>query len=454
MIKISDQLRKYFVTISILSIAFITITTNLSINYFFSDYIRDSRSRDDVKVVQYVEQVYSNYEEFNSESLMIIMHYAFSEDVVIQIRDRDNNISWNSSTFGIDYGITDEYINNESNFSFRNYLFMYNGENIGSIDVGRPKSIISNIEDEKFLITINSIFGIASLLTLFIAYRSSNSISKKFLNPIYVIKENAKLIEQGKYKKLNEVETNTFELHELSLSVKELADRLNYQEALKRRITTDIAHELRTPLAAIQSHIEAFMDGVWEPNDERLAVIHGEILRLTHLIKELSELSIVEDDEIKLYADNVDLSVTLNDITDSYEPMFIEKNIKLNKNIQDNIVIVGDIDYLKRIFANILSNAYKYTNENGTVNVSLSQINDKIKISVSDTGIGIPKEDLKHIFERFYRSDLSRARETGGTGIGLTITKALVEAHGGTIKIDSEVGKGTNVIIELSRLTL
>ena len=452
MIKISDQLRKYFVTISILSIAFITITTNLSINYFFSDYIRDSRSRDDVKVVQYVEQVYSNYEEFNSESLMIIMHYAFSEDVVIQIRDRDNNISWNSSTFGIDYGITDEYINNESNFSFRNYLFMYNGENIGSIDVGRPKSIISNIEDEKFLITINSIFGIASLLTLIIAFRSSNSISKKFLNPIYVIKENAKLIEQGKYKKLNEVETNTFELHELSVSVKELAERLNYQEALKRRMTTDIAHELRTPLAAIQSHIEAFMDGVWEPNDERLAVIHGEILRLTHLIKELSELSIVEDDEIKLYADNVDLSVTLNDITDSYEPMFIEKNIKLNKNIQDNIVIVGDIDYLKRIFANILSNAYKYTNENGTVNVSLSQINDKIKISVSDTGIGIPKEDLKHIFERFYRSDLSRARETGGTGIGLTITKALVEAHGGTIKIDSEVGKGTDVIIELNKL--
>ena len=452
MIKISDQLRKYFVTISILSIAFITITTNLSINYFFSDYIRDSRSRDDVKVVQYVEQVYSNYEEFNSESLMIIMHYAFSEDVVIQIRDRDNNISWNSSTFGIDYGITDEYINNESNFSFRNYSFMYNGENIGSIDVGRPKSIISNIEDEKFLITINSIFGIASLLTLIIAYRSSNGISKKFLNPIYVIKENAKLIEQGKYKKLNEVETNTFELNELSVTVKELAERLNYQEALKRRMTTDIAHELRTPLAAIQSHIEAFMDGVWEPNDERLAVIHGEILRLTHLIKELSELSIVEDDEIKLYADNVDLSVTLNDITDSYEPMFIEKNIKLNKNIQDNIVIVGDVDYLKRIFTNILSNAFKYTNENGTVKVSLSQIKNKIRISVSDTGIGIPKEDLNHIFERFYRSDLSRARETGGTGIGLTITKALVEAHGGTIKIDSEVGKGTDVIIELNKL--
>lgn len=450
MITISEQLRKYFVTISILSIAFITITSNFSINYFFSDYIRDSRSRDDVKVVQYVERVYSNYVELNSESLMNMMHYAFSEDVVIQLRDMNNNISWNSSTFGIVYGMIDEYSNNESNFSFRSYPFIYNGAQIGSIDVGRPKSIISNIEDENFLITINSIFGIASILTLIIAFRSSNSISKKFLNPIYIIKDNAKLIEQGKYKNLNEVETNTFELHELSVSVKELADRLNYQEALKRRMTTDIAHELRTPLAAIQSHIEAFMDGVWEPNDERLSVIHGEILRLTHLINELSELSIVEEDEINLTLSTIDISAILNNIIDSYEPMFINKNIKVRRYIDSNIEIMGDINHLKQIFVNVLSNSIKYTNENGTVSVYLEQLKDKIRVTVSDTGIGIPKEDLKYIFERFYRSDLSRNRETGGTGIGLTITKALVEAHSGTIKIDSEAGKGTNVIIDFN----
>ncbi len=451
MIKISEQLRKYFVTISILSIVFITITSNLSINYFFSDYIRDSRSRDDLKVVQYVERVYSDYKELNSHSLMNIMHYAFSEDVVIQIRDKNNNISWNSSTFGIMYGMVDEYSNDEGNFSFRSYPLAYNGVQIGTIDVGRPKSIISNIEDEKFLITINSIFAAASILTLIIAIRSSTHISNKFLNPIYTIKENAKLIEQGKYKTLNDVNTNTFELHELSVSVKELAERLNYQESLRKRMTTDIAHELRTPLAAIQSHIEAFMDGVWEPNDERLSVIHGEIIRLTKLINELSELSIVEDDEINLKLSNVDISSTLNNIIESYEPMFLDKNININKNMQNDVNLMGDMDYLKRIFVNIISNAIKYTNENGSVSVSLEQIKDKIRIIVKDTGIGIPKEDLKYIFERFYRSDLSRNRQTGGTGIGLTITKALVEAHGGTIKIDSEVGKGTNVIVEFNR---
>ncbi|MEL7605365.1 MAG: HAMP domain-containing sensor histidine kinase [Sedimentibacter saalensis] len=317
--------------------------------------------------------------------------------------------------------------------------------------MGRPKSIISNIEDEKFIVTINSIFALASVLTFIFAVRSSTRISKKFLNPIYAIKENAKLIEQGKYKSLNDINTNTFELFELSVSVKELAERLNYQEHLRKRMTTDIAHELRTPLAAIQSHIEAFMDGVWEPNDERLSVIHGEIIRLTKLIDELSELSIVEDDEINLKLSTINLSVVLNNIIDSYEPMFLDKNINLNKKIQNEVYMMGDMDYLKRIFVNILSNAIKYTNENGSASIFLEKIKDKIRITVNDTGIGIPKEDLKYIFERFYRSDLSRNRQTGGTGIGLTITKALVEAHEGTIKIDSEVGKGTSVIIEFNR---
>lgn len=451
MIKISEQLRKYFVTISILSIAFITITSNISINYFFSDYIRDSRSRDDLKVVQYVERVYSDYEELNSHSLMNIMHYAYSEDVVIQIRDKNDVIGWNSSAYGTLYGMIDEYSNDEGNFSFRSYPFTYNDSEIGTIDVGRPKSIITNIEDEKFLIAINSIFAAASVLTLIIAIRSSTHISKKFLNPIYAIKENAKLIEQGKYKTLNDISTNTFELNELSVSVKELAERLNHQEHLRKRMTTDIAHELRTPLAAIQSHIEAFIDGVWEPNDVRLSVIHGEIIRLTKLINELSELSIVEDDEINLKLSTIDLSTILHDIVNSYEPMFLEKNIGVNLKIQNKVNMMGDIDYLKRIFVNILSNAIKYTNQNGSVSISMEQLKDKIRIIVQDTGIGIPKEDLKYIFERFYRSDLSRNRQTGGTGIGLTITKALVEAHEGTIKINSEVGKGTSVIMEFNR---
>ncbi|KUO76886.1 MAG: hypothetical protein APF77_21640 [Clostridia bacterium BRH_c25] len=451
MIGITRQLSKYFIFITMFSIIFITIISNVSINLFFSNYIKESRSRDDLKIVQYVEQVYSNNNGLNSQSLMNIMHYAYSEAVIVQLRNSQNKIVWSSGTPETMHNIMGGNDSNDNSLAFRSYPFNYKDSKIGTIDVGRPKSIISSIEDKQFLRTINIVFAAAFLFSVIIAILSSSRISKKFLEPIYLIKENAKLIKNEKYKELNEVRTNTYELHDLSVSVKELAEKLEYQAALRKRMTSDIAHELRTPLATIQSHIEAFMDGVWEPNSEKLTIIHDEIFRLTKLIKDLSDLSNVESDEIKLKKSEINLSALMNNIAESFEPLFISKSINFKKEIQSNVKLSGDADRLNQVFTNILSNAYKYTNENGIVRVGLKQLKDVIRVTVEDTGIGIPKEDIKHVFERFYRSDLSRNRGTGGTGIGLTITKAYIEAHDGRIRIESEEGNGTKVIIDFMR---
>jgi len=404
-----------------------------------------------LKIVQYVEQVYSNNNGLNSQSLMNIMHYAYSEAVIVQLRNSQNKIVWSSGTPETMHNIMGGNDSNDNSLAFRSYPFNYKDSKIGTIDVGRPKSIISSIEDKQFLRTINIVFAAAFLFSVIIAILSSSRISKKFLEPIYLIKENAKLIKNEKYKELNEVRTNTYELHDLSVSVKELAEKLEYQAALRKRMTSDIAHELRTPLATIQSHIEAFMDGVWEPNSEKLTIIHDEIFRLTKLIKDLSDLSNVESDEIKLKKSEINLSALMNNIAESFEPLFISKSINFKKEIQSNVKLSGDADRLNQVFTNILSNAYKYTNENGIVRVGLKQLKDVIRVTVEDTGIGIPKEDIKHVFERFYRSDLSRNRGTGGTGIGLTITKAYIEAHDGRIRIESEEGNGTKVIIDFMR---
>ncbi len=456
MMTISKQLRKYFIITSFLSIFFITITVNISINLFFSDYLKGTRSRDDQKVIQYVEQVYSDSNELNSQSLMSITHYTLSEAVMVRIKGIDNKVIWDSgmpesmNSMMEDINSSDESIDG-SNITYKSYPFSDKGNQVGTVDIGRPRSMISSIEDKQFLTTINAVFAMAFLFTVGIAILTSSSIARKFLHPIYKIKENAKLIENGKYKKLIEVKTNTYELNDLSISIKELAQRLDDQQTLRKRMTSDISHELRTPIATIQSHIEAFMDGVWDPDIEKLAIVHNEVTRLTKLIKELSDLSIIESDEINLSISMVNLPTLLDNILESFEPMFMSKNISVNKQIQTVVELAGDEALLQRVFVNILSNAYKYTNENGCIMVTLEEVKDVIRITVKDSGIGIPKKDIKHIFERFYRSDLSRNRGTGGTGIGLTITKGLVEAHGGSVKIESEEGKGTSVIIEFKK---
>jgi len=445
MVKINKQLGRYFIMISMISIIFITIISNISINIFFSNYIKEERSKDDLKVAQYVEQVYDNYNGLNAQALMGIIHYTFSESVAVRLRDNQNYIVWNSSTSGVITDMGGEVIS-ESSLAYENYPMTYQGKQIGSIDIGRSKSIISNIEDRKFISTINIVFAMAFIFSVIIAILSSSRLSKRFLKSIYQIIDNTNLIKNGKYKPLEEVTTDTYELHALSVSIKELSDKLSHQEALRKRLTSDMAHELRTPIAILQSYIEAFMDGIWEPDIEKLTMVYEEINRLTRMIEELSDLSIIESDEIKLNKSKVNLSELIRSIAENYRAVLINKNITFKLEIQTDIELIGDPDHLNRIFFNILSNAYKYSNENGKIRISLKKIDNAIKIIVEDTGIGIPKEDIKYIFERFYRSDLSRNKGTGGTGIGLTITKSLVEANSGQISIESEEGKGTKVI--------
>jgi signal transduction histidine kinase len=217
-------------------------------------------------------------------------------------------------------------------------------------------------------------------------------------------------------------------------------------------MTADISHELRTPLATLSSHIEAFLDGVWEPTPERLVIIQNEITRLTKLIKDLGDLSSLENEGASFEKKEINLSTLFSNIIESFEPLFHSEEIILEKSIKDNVFFLGDADRLNQIFINIISNALKYTNKGGRVYVVMEEELEHIHIKVTDNGIGISKEDLPYVFERFYRGDKSRSRETGGKGIGLTITKALVEAHHGTIKITSEQDKGTTVEIQFDRL--
>lgn len=449
--KLSEELRNNFIIIAVLAIVFVTLVSNVSINMFFSDYLRSSRERDDEKVIAYVDKVFQDYKQLTPDAIMSIIHYAFSESVTVILKDNQGNSLWSSNSGDMMHCV-DGTVVEESNLEFRTYPLNVKNTNIGFVDVGRVKSIINSIEDKQFITSINIVFGIAFLFSVIIAVIFSSRVSKKFLKPIYTLRENISLIEKGRYKELIPVDTKTHELHDMSISIEDLSERLNQQELLRRRMTTDMAHELRTPLSTLQSHIEAFMDGVWQVDLEKLSIVHGEVMHLTKLIKALSDLAIIENDEIKINKEEIDLSKVLRDEGESFEALAINKNITISYDLQEEVFVEGDRNHFHRIFINILSNSYKYTNEGGEILIALKTEGDGVEAVIKDNGIGIPKSDLKLVFERFYRSDMSRSRGTGGTGIGLTITKTLVEANGGTISIESEPGKGTIVRCHFKRI--
>jgi two-component system, OmpR family, sensor histidine kinase BaeS len=219
---------------------------------------------------------------------------------------------------------------------------------------------------------------------------------------------------------------------------------------LRKRLTADVAHELRTPLATLQSHMEAMIDGIWEPDTERLESCHEEILRIGRMVGDLEKLARFESENLVLNREPFDMAELVKRIIINFESDFRNKRVKIDFHGTEQIVTL-DKDKISQVVVNLVSNALKYTCEGGDVKVGIRDIGDMIRLTVQDTGIGISEEDLPCIFERFYRADKSRNRLGGGSGIGLAITKAIVEAHTGTIKVTSRLGEGTEFVLELPK---
>lgn len=254
---------------------------------------------------------------------------------------------------------------------------------------------------------------------------------------------------KGSYK--NSAESmNYVELQELTNELNSLQSQILQREELKKRMSADFAHELRTPLTTLQSHLEAMIDGVWQPTQERMISCHEEIMRLIRLVGDLEKLSKIEDETISLQKSSFDLTELVKSIGTNFQGELSHKNISLiiNGNEQE---ISADKDKISQVFVNLLSNSFKYTSRGGKVLVDISGDNKYINVILNDSGIGIPEKDLPNVFNRLYRSDLSRTRATGGAGIGLTIAKAIIDAHRGSIDIVSQEGLGTEITLILPR---
>ena len=276
-------------------------------------------------------------------------------------------------------------------------------------------------------------------------------MARHITRPIAGVIDTAQDIAKGSYGVQTDLVSSTTETANLVNAINKMSSALEREEQQKRQISSDVAHELRTPLSNLQSHMEAMIDGIWKPTKPRLVSCHAEIVRLNDIVEHLQELYLIENKKTELRFEHVDFSAVISSVLQDFELIAKEKNIRISKQVSQGSMVFADSQRLTQGVINLISNAVKYTPAGGKIVVRFQEKDAYSLISVRDTGCGIPEEDLPHIFERFYRVDKSRNHATGGMGIGLAITKAIVDAHAGLLRVNSEVDKGTKFTICLPR---
>jgi signal transduction histidine kinase len=310
--------------------------------------------------------------------------------------------------------------------------------------------IISDPEEDPYVApfrrlseSINRFLLLGGAVAIVIALILTFVLSRRMSSPIGVLAQAARRLGGGDLSQRVQFKGKG-EVGELSQAFNSMAADLEHAEQLRRNLVADVAHELRTPLSNIQGYLEAIRDRVMKPNATTIRSLNEETALLSRLVDELQELSLAEAGELKLIYYTEDIAKLIKQAVNSWQPQVAAKEISLSLNLPDNLPLVNiDRQRVNEVLYNLLENAVVHSHRGGTINVAATRQGDWVEISVSDTGEGIPAEDLPNIFERFYRVDRSRARSTGGSGLGLTITKRWVEAHGGEISVQSELGKGS-----------
>jgi signal transduction histidine kinase len=287
----------------------------------------------------------------------------------------------------------------------------------------------------------------AAVLTAVVA---SLFVTRRIVGPLQRLATGSRRIAAGHYAERVPITTQD-ELGDLARSFNAMASALEDTERRRRELIGDVAHELRTPIATLEGYLEGLLDGVVEPNASTWARLHGEAGRLRRLVDDLQELSRAEARQIPLAIRPTEPADIARIAIDRLEPDFADKGLELVLEIPSNLPLVNaDIDRAAQVLSNLLSNALRYTPVPGKVRFGVRGVSDEVEFSVCDTGVGITADDLSRVFDRFYRVDKSRSRALGGSGIGLTISRALVESMGGHIWAESPgPGQGATVTFTL-----
>lgn len=463
-IRLKTTLSLIFALMVTLTVFFASILSGIFINRQFEEYVKQSQKE---QAHELAESISSNYDEsfggFNIDYVHGMGMYALKEGFIIRLYDKNKNLLWDAEHHDMTlcHNIMSEIVKRmhdtrpalSGEFVSYSYDLRQGNDLNGILEISYYTPYYLNENDFQFITAFNRILSVVGVISVAIAAFIGSIIAKRLTVPISNMITSTRAISNGDYSVRINYELKDLEMYELASSIDQMAGALQDQDYLRRQFTEDITHELRTPVTNVSSYIEMMLDDVMEPTHERLKSCYNELSRLTEVINDLEKLKNNETNLGSLEKSRLDLSELAGEILDGFKTKLVEKHISADiikdTDQDERLYIFADRVRIGQMIANLLSNAIKYTDENGRVIISLKKDAGNVILVVEDNGIGIPKEDRDRVFERFYRTDKSRTRKTGGAGIGLSIVKAIVLAHNGSVRCESEPGNGSRFIVTL-----
>lgn len=447
-----------YVCVVVLITCITILVANTEIQTQFKRYAIQKQEKQTSEIIELIQMKYQEEGKWNSTYLEVIGMNALQNGMTVVVKDAKNKNIW--SAYEHNNGLCQAMILNmaanmasysnqwNGEYQEETYPIILNNRKIGTLTTGFVGPYYFNDEELIFIKALNTLFIVIGITSIVIAFTIGVIMSVRITNPLDKIAKKAMGLAEGKYKDRLRDDSNTKEIGILADTINQLSDALESKDKLRKQLTQDVAHELRTPLTSVQGHMEAMIDGVWEMNVDRLLSCYEEIIRIKKLIGSIEDLSGAENENLILNKEEFDFTILLKRLLNNYHNELSHKQIEAV--YEDRAAyIYADKDKMSQILNNLLSNSIKYSKEGTKIYMECNIYHHNAVISVKDTGIGIKESDIPFIFERFYRVDKSRSRETGGVGIGLSITKAIVEAHQGTIEVKSTFGEGTEFIITL-----
>ncbi len=325
---------------------------------------------------------------------------------------------------------------------------------ISPIDKGKKGFVYmfypSRVLRETVLV-LKGFIAITSIGVILIAIAFIVFLSRKMAVPLQRMKEATNKMAKGEYKQNIQVKGND-ELAQLANSIKALGEQLQYYETTRNDFLANVSHELRTPLTYIKGYSDILAKNIISDKEEQLEylrIINEESKRVTHLVNDLFQISNMKTGNFVLHKEPVKIYDVVKKVIQNLTPLAYEKELSISLDSDvPNLVLNIDPHRIEQVFFNLIENAIKYTDQ-GSVKVSIKKNKESVIMIVKDTGIGIPKDELSKVWDRFYRVEKSRARKTGGTGLGLYVVKEIIQLHQGTIEINSSEEKGTAITIIL-----